>query len=256
MLLQLHFATPRIPAPPATPLPPTAPHPTPPSTTPDPRSFFIGLSVNLAALPDKPMVARLADPRIGHFSTSFVELGNDLKPNPHVHYVNRWRLEKKDPAAALSEPVKPITYWLDRNIPARYRASVAAGILEWNKAFEKIGFKNAVVVKQQPDDAAFDTLDVEHASIRWFTGADVGFARGPSVVDPRSGEILDADIAMSDVFGRGARRFISEDVGTSGQAQHPVSGARRLRSPEEAFCSYAVDGAVDAASPTTCWSAR
>ena len=245
MLLQLHFATPRIPAPPATPLPPTAPHPTPPSTTPDPRSFFIGLSVNLAALPDKPMVARLTDPRIGHFSTSFVELGNDLKPNPHVYYVNRWRLEKKDPAAAMSEPVKPITYWLDRNIPARYRASVAAGILEWNKAFEKIGFKNAVVVQQQPDDAAFDTLDVEHASIRWFTGADVGFARGPSVVDPRSGEILDADIAMSDVFGRGARRFISEDVGTSGQAQHPVSAPAGFGHREEAFCSYAVDGAVE-----------
>ena len=245
MTLQLHFATPRIPAPPATPLPPTAPRPTPPSATPDPRSFFIGLAVNLAALPDKPMTTRPADPRIGHFATSFVELGNDLKPNPRVHYVNRWRLEKKDPAATLSEPVKPITYWLDRNIPARYRATVTAGILEWNNAFEKIGFKNAVVVKQQPDDASFDTLDVEHASIRWFTGADVGFARGPSVVDPRTGEILDADIAMSDVFGRGARRFISEDVGHPGIAQSPALGQHGSAGQADDFCSYAVDAAVE-----------
>lgn len=245
MVTQLHFATPRIPAPPAVPLPPQAPRPMPPTTTPDPRSFFIGVAINLAALPEKPMAVRMADPRVGHFSTSFVELGNDLKANPRVHYVNRWRLEKKDPAAEMSEPVKPITFWLDRNIPARYRAAVTAGILEWNKAFERIGFKNAVVAMQQPDDASFDTFDVEHASIRWFTGADVGFARGPSIVDPRSGEILDADIAMSDVFGRGARRFVTEDVGS------PVAQARSALSQlwsdshEHEACSYAADAAVE-----------
>ena len=81
-----------------------------------------------------------------------------------------------------------------------------------------------MVAKQQPDDADFDTLDAEHASIKWFTGADVGFARGPSVSDPRSGEILDADIAMSDVFSRGARRFITEDVGFSSFAQRQDLG--------------------------------
>ncbi|MCP5287470.1 MAG: zinc-dependent metalloprotease [Burkholderiaceae bacterium] len=244
---QLHFATPRIPAPPATPLPPTAPRPMPPSATPDPRSFFIGVAINLAGLPDKPMASRSADARVGNFAQSYTELGNDLTANPRVHLVNRWRLEKKDPAAALSEPVKPITFWLDRNIPQRYRAAVTAGILEWNKAFERIGFKNAVVALQQPDDAEFDTLDAEHASIRWFTGADVGFARGPSVVDPRTGEILDADIAMSDVFGRGARRFISEDVGFSSFAQRPVlqqlwGGAQ---ADSAAYCTYAVDAAVE-----------
>lgn len=235
---QLHFATPRIPAPPATPLPPTAPRPTPPAATPDPRSFFVGVAINLLALPGQTMALRAADPRIGHFTESYTELGNDLAPNPRVHHVRRWRLEKKDPGAAMSEPVQPITYWLDRNIPQRYRAAVTAGILEWNKAFERIGFRNAVVARQQADDAEFDTLDAEHASIRWFTGADVGFARGPSIVDPRSGEILDADITMSDIFGRGARRFISEDVG------HPAS-ALPLQQQAEAYCSYAVDAAVE-----------
>lgn len=244
---QLHFATSRIPAPPATPLPPAAPRPTPPSTTPDPRSFFIGVAINLAALPEQPMAVRKADPRVGHFAESYSELGNDLNPNPRVHMVRRWRLEKKDPAAALSEPLKPITFWLDRNIPQRYRAAVTAGILEWNKAFERIGFKNAVVAQQQPDDAAFDTLDAEHASIRWFTGADVGFARGPSIVDPRTGEILDADIAMSDVFGRGARRFITEDVGFSSFAQRPALQSLwgQQQAKDAAYCTYAVDAAVE-----------
>jgi hypothetical protein len=244
---QLHFATPRIPAPPARPLPPTAPRPTPPQSTPDPRSFFIGVVVNFTALPEKPMAPRRADPRIGHFTDSYVELGNDLKPNPRVHYVKRWRLEKKDPTAAMSEPVKPITFWLDRNIPERYRTSVTAGILEWNKAFEKIGFQNAVVAKQQPDDADFDTLDAEYASIRWFTGADVGFARGPSYSDARSGEILDADITMSDVFARGARRFITDDVGFSSFAQRQDLAALWMQGDEAAFCTYALEGAQEMA---------
>ncbi len=245
MTTQLHFATPRIPAPPATPPAPGAPVPTPPRSTPDPRSFFIGVAINLTALPEQPKTPRRADPRIGHFTEAYTELGNDLSPNPRVHHVRRWRLEKKDPSAAMSEPVQPITFWLDRNIPQRYRAAVTAGILEWNKAFERIGFKNALVAKQQPDDAEFDTLEAEHATIRWFTGADVGFARGPSIADPRTGEILDADIAMSDVFGRGARRFITEDVGFTSFAQRPVLQQLWAESQAEAHCTYAVDAAVE-----------
>jgi Met-zincin len=92
---------------------------------------------------------------------------------------------------------------------------VAEGILEWNKAFEKAGFKNAVVVKQQTEKDSFDTMDVKHASVRWFTGADVGFAIGPSRVDPRSGEILDADIATGYGFTRNPRRIVMEDIGKS-----------------------------------------
>ncbi|MDP1346214.1 DUF5117 domain-containing protein, partial [Klebsiella pneumoniae] len=93
---------------------------------------------------------RHADPRLGHFTESYSNLGDDLKANPRVHLVARWRLEKKDPAAALSEPVQPIVYWLDKNIPPKYREAIKAGILEWNKAFEKIGFKDAVQARQQP----------------------------------------------------------------------------------------------------------
>jgi len=244
---RIHFATPRIPAPPL--MPPTGPvpTPTPPQATPDPRSLFVEYVYSLAALPQTVMATRPADPRLGHFTESFTDLGSDTAANPRVHWVQRWRLEKLDPAAALSEPVKPITYWMDKNIPAKYRASVAAGITEWNKAFEKIGFKNAVVAKQQPDDGQWDNMDAGHASIRWFVGADVGFAIGPSHTDPRSGEIMDADIGMSDVFARGSRRFIVEDVGMSSTQRlaQLTSGWKAGNASHPAQCNYAQEAASE-----------
>ncbi len=208
-----HYAVPKLIAPPLT--PPTTPQPSPPTTLPDARSMFFGFYYSFAALSNTPMAPRIADDRIGHFVTTQNDYTEDLSPKVARHFVNRWRLEKQDPNAPLSEPVKPITYWLDKNIPEKYRQAVTDGALEWNLAFERIGFKNAIVVKQQTEQDDFDTLDANHASIRWFVGADVGFAIGPSKVDLRSGEILDADIGMSDVFARGARRFIGEDQTTA-----------------------------------------
>ncbi|WP_158218873.1 zinc-dependent metalloprotease [Roseateles aquatilis] len=246
---KMHYFTPRIPAPPL--VAPPVPVPTPPQATPDPRSMFMGFVFNFRALPEQAMSTRRADGRLGHFTESFTDLSDDSKPNPRVHYVNRWRLEKKDPNAALSEPVQPIVYWMDKNIPPKYRASVEAGILEWNKAFEKIGFKDAVVAKQQPDDADWDNMDASHASIRWFVGSDVGFAIGPSHVDPRSGEIMDADIGMSDVFARGGRSFIVEDaprgvssLGEEAQALAALNqGWREGRNAT--YCTYAQDAAAE-----------
>jgi hypothetical protein len=237
---RMHFATARIPAPPL--VPPPAAAPSPPTTTADPRSFFVGYVYSFAKLPEQPMAPRLADPRVGHFSDIVTDVSTDLKANPRLHYVNRWRLEKADPAAAVSDVKQPVVFWLDRNIPRQYRASVEAGVLEWNKAFEKIGLRHALVVKQQPDDADWDDMDARHASIRWFIGADVGFAIGPSHSDPRTGEILDADIGMSDVFGRGARRFVVEDLG-SGAA---VPAAPALPGQQDhAACTYAHGAAAE-----------
>ncbi len=241
---RVHFATPRIPAPPMT--PPPMPQPKPPQATPDPRSFFVTFVYNFSALPDKPMAARLSDPRLGHFTETFNDLSGDQKPSTRVHYVTRWRLDKKDPAAAMSEPVKPIVYWMDKNIPSKYRPAVAAGITEWNKAFEKIGFKDAVQAKQQPDDADWDNMDSVHASIRWFVGADVGFAIGPNSSDPRTGEILDADIGMSDVFARGSRRFIVEDAGVSSEQRlAQFMASNRIGHKHDRFCTYAHEAASE-----------
>jgi hypothetical protein len=245
---KLHYVTPRIPLPPASPAP-GAVLPTPPSTTPDARSLFVGTVVNLMALPAQPMRPRAADPRLGHFTTTYTDLGQDLAADARVRLVNRWRLEKKDPAATLSEPVQPIVFWIDRNVPARYRGAVSDGVLEWNKAFERIGFRDAIVVRQQPDDAAFDTMDSAHASIRWLLGADAGFARGPSHADPRTGEILDGDITITDAFGRGARRIFVEQVGTAalgGSDERLAALATQWQgggAPQA--CTYMLDAAAD-----------
>ena len=240
---RLHFATARLPAPPLTPSP--VPIPPPPSVLPDARSFFIGMVYSFTKLSDQPMAPRRTDPRLGHFFDAVTDLSTDLDANPKRHFITRWRLERKDPVAAMSEPKQPIVYWLDKNIPLRYRNSVEAGVLEWNKAFERIGFRHAIQVKQQPDDADWDTLDSRHASIRWFTGADAGLAVGPNHSDPRTGEIIDADIAMSDGFGRGARRFRVEDVGaTPGRsfAPHASAWADKLH---QRICTYADEAAAE-----------
>ncbi len=191
--------------------PPGTPAPSLPQTLPDPRSMFLTTHYSLTRLPAEPMRPRKADPRIGYFQTLVQDFSDDLARTPKQRYVNRWRLDKKDPAAPLSEPVKPITFWLDRNIPEKYRGAIAAGILEWNKAYERIGFKNAVVVQQQPADADFDTLDTNRASVRWMTNAGASFgAIGPSHIDPRSGEILDADIGFESLSSRNLRAVRSQ----------------------------------------------
>jgi hypothetical protein len=185
--------------------------------------MFIGLYYSIAKLPDAPMRPRASDPRVGYFTTSVSTFAGDAAPSPRQRFVDRWRLEKKDPAAALSEPVKPITFWLDRTIPLRYRDAVTQGILEWNRAFERIGFKGAIVAKVQPDDATFDTLDVGVASVRWITTASPSFdGYGPSVTDPRSGEILDADIVLDANAARTMRALRTQVLNRGDALDYPA----------------------------------
>ena len=227
--VKAHFAVSKLSAPSMVPSQvPTTP---PPSTTPDPRSLFVSFYYSFMPLP-VPMAIRMADERVGFFTVARTDYTTDLNVKPKTHLLKRWRLEKKDSGAAVSEPKKPVVYWLDKNIPEKYRASVMQGVLEWNKAFEKAGFKNALVVKQQQATDDFNNMDARHTSIRWFTGADVGFAIGPSQADPRTGEILDADIGMSDVFARGARRTVIEDM-------------LRVRSNDGEICEHAQEAAEE-----------
>ena len=184
----------------------------PPSTVPDIRSLFLGFYYNIAKLPEQPMRPRVADDRIGYFVQERFDYGNDTTLTPKVNLIQRWRLEKKDPTAALSEPKEPIVFWIDRNIPHQYRQPIIEGVLEWNKAFEKAGFKDALQAKIQPDDADFETVDTRHASIRWMPTARPIFGGvGPRQVDPRTGEILDADIGIDPVRLRN-RRFIRVEL--------------------------------------------
>ncbi|MES2228207.1 MAG: zinc-dependent metalloprotease [Pseudomonadota bacterium] len=226
--------------------PPGAPVPTVPTTLPDVRSLFVTAHYTIAALPEPPMRAREADARIGFFTASQWDFSDDLSRSPIERHVQRWRLEKKDPAAALSEPVRPIVYWLDRTIPLKYRDTIAAGILEWNQAFERIGFKGAIQVEVQPDDAEVDTLD-GGASVRWMTNASPSFgAIGPRHVDPRSGEILAANIGIESLSSR-SRRALRSQVLNQGAAELPALMQFGAAARGEAFDARACRNAEQAA---------
>jgi hypothetical protein len=220
-------------------MPPGAPVPTLPRYVPDSRSLFVGHHYSLAPLPDEAMKPRRADARIGLMTQSVLDFSSDLQRSPRVHMVERWRLEKKDPQAELSEPVKPITFWIDRNVPLKYRAVVAEALLEWNKAFERIGFKDAIVVRQQSDDAAFDTLDLGYASVRWMMSASPSFgAIGPKHVDPRTGEILDADIGFESLSARAQRNLRAQTLGGAASFAAVIGGAAAPALEAHAHCVY------------------
>jgi hypothetical protein len=230
-----HFATGGIAAPGGA---PGVPQSSVPGTVPDPRSLFVNVHYTLSALPEVAMPTRAADARVGFFTSTVADFTDDLARTPRQRFINRWRLEKKDPAAALSEPIRPIVFWLDPSIPEAYRGAITEGILEWNKAFEAIGFQHAIEARTPPTDKPFDTLETGHASIRWMTNAQPSFgAIGPTHVDPRSGEILDADIALESLSSRAIRTIRSQFVATQdtepghileGRCEHGAIAAEQL----------------------------
>ena len=167
------------------------------STVPDERYVPISMHYSFSKLPEHPMMPRIADDRTGYFLTVMKDFSRDNQEHFFVRYANRWRLEKKDPSAALSEPVKPIVYYIDRTVPVKYRPYIREGIERWQKAYEAAGFKNGIIAKDAPDDPNWDPEDVRYSTIRWITSSPPSFgAIGPSRVDPRTGEILDADILI------------------------------------------------------------
>ncbi len=169
---------------------------------PDPRGFTLRVHYSLSELPQNNYRSRLADERLGYFITAYQDLSNDERKEPFVRYINRWHLEKQNPSAALSPPKKPIVFWIDNAVPLEYRDAIKEGVLMWNKAFEKAGFKDAIQVRQMPDDATWDPADIRYNTIRWINTVDGYFALGPSRVNPLTGEILDADILVDGSFIR------------------------------------------------------
>jgi Met-zincin/Domain of unknown function (DUF5117) len=177
------------------------------SALPDSRAFDLRLRYSLSTLPERNGYRpRMADDRIGYFLTAYQDFTDDTPRLPYVRYINRWHLEKKEPTVSLSEPKKPIKFWLENTIPLEYRDAVREGVLMWNQAFEKIGFKDAIVVEQMPDKADWDPADIRYNTIRWFNSKDASFALGPSRVNPFTGEILDADILVDANFLRSLKQ--------------------------------------------------
>ncbi len=254
LTVRQHYAVPKLPASPVfapgAPPPNPAALPNPPSSLPDGRSLFLSLTFNLVPMPAQPMATRRADPRVGYFTQSFLNFGDDTQEGRRTHFIERWRLEKKDPGAALSEPKEPIRIVLDRNIPDQWRAPLREAALEWNKAFEVAGFRHAITVEQQAHDADWSTLEgTRILAVRWFAQNGPGStAVGPSQSDPRTGELLRGAAIIDEnrvrVFRARAAEVVPRWADTVTHAH--ADGVPTAFAPHLLQCSYA-DEAFDQA---------
>jgi hypothetical protein len=147
---------------------------------------------SLLLLPEQPMNPRYADDRIGYFSVPFDDYGTNDHGKVRRAFVQRYRLEKKDPDAELSDPVKPIVFYISNEVPEKWRPYLKGGIEDWQRVFEKAGFTNAILARDAPgpeEDPNWDPEDVRYNVVRW-TPSGRQNAMGPAVVDPRSGEVI------------------------------------------------------------------
>ena len=162
------------------------------------KSFTYSISLLKGSPSYKP---READPRVGYFTTSYRDLGKFSDDEKWVRYINRWHIEKQDPSRRLSPPKEPIVFYVEHTVPIRYRRFVRQGIDYWNKAFENIGIVDAIEVRYQDAESGAhmekDPEDVRYNFIRWLSN-DIGTAIGPSRVNPNTGQILDADVILTD----------------------------------------------------------
>lgn len=162
----------------------------------DPRFVSIRMQHSLIAVPDNDFQPRLDDPRVGYFT----EIKNDMtstSATPYRDLINRWHLVKKNPAAPISEPIEPIVWWIENTTPLEYRATIRDAALAWNQAFEKAGFRDAIRVEIQPDDADWDAGDIRYNVIRWASSPSPQFwGYGPNFTNPRTGQVLGADIML------------------------------------------------------------
>ena len=159
-------------------------------------SATVVLHHSMVRLPEKPMMPRLFDERVGYFTASTMDYSRNEYKTETTRYIARWRLEKKDPTAAVSEPVKPIVYYVDSATPVKWVPWLIKGIEDWNQAFEAAGFRHAIIGKKAPtpeEDPDWSPEDVRHSVIRWLPSTTEN-ASGPHISDPRTGEILNADI--------------------------------------------------------------
>ena len=163
------------------------------AVTPDPTALTLRIHHSFLEAPTG-FKARLADPRIGVSAVSFQDHSAPYDQNMNVEWVRRWRLEKKDPNAAISEPVQPIVYYLDKAIPEPARSAMRRGVLWWNQAYEAAGFRNAMEVRDPTPD--MDPMDIRYAWLLWIDRDERGFSSSGAYADPRTGEVLGAKVHM------------------------------------------------------------
>ncbi|MFW5653330.1 MAG: DUF5117 domain-containing protein, partial [Planctomycetota bacterium] len=208
---------------------------------------LVQIHYSISEIPRTSYRPREADERIGYFLTVYKDFEKDSDDGKQfVRYINRWDLKKRDASLDMSPPEEPIIFYVEHTVPVKYRRYVRDGILEWNKAFEKIGIDGAIEVRQQDAKTGaymdLDPEDVRYNFFRWIT-SERAFAMGPSRVNPETGEILDADIIFDDAMARfyvlDYKRMIAalptQDIDADTDAwlrEHPHWDPRTYVSPE------------------------
>jgi hypothetical protein len=210
---------------------------------PDARSAMLETTLSFSAFPDAPMAARLSNERVGFFQAERKDLTPASKPyEQRQSYVARWRLNLAEPGATTGKVKNPIRFEICPEMPERYRESVKEGILRWRQAFEKIGLNDAIEAKQLNEDDEI-MAGGRRATVCFISADDANTAFGPSKIDPRTGEILEARVVIPEIFASGARfDFASRKPDGAPLASHPVLGS-----------SYAAED-MDALAATD-WSA-
>lgn len=206
----------------------------------DARYVRVKMQHSFIEMPNNDFRARRDDPRVGFFGQEVDDL-TSISATPYKDIINRWNLVKKDPAAAVSEPVKPLVYWIEKTTPVELRPYIKEAGEKWNEAFEKAGFKNAVVMKEMPDTATWDPADINYNVIRWVSSSSPSYgAIGPSFVNPLTGEILGADITVE--WKSGAGTPVADDLYNGSNAaagtmpwNDPLNAAKPAAAPLFSF---------------------
>ncbi len=207
-------------------------------TLPNSSSMLHKYHLSISELPLNNYKPRLLDDRVGHFDIIYQDYSNMLSESPYVRYITRWNLEKKNPKAKFSEPKEPIVFWVENTVPHKFRKAFRDGILAWNKSFEKIGFKNAIVAKQMPEDADWDPADVRYNTVRWMIQPGVGIAVGPSRANPLTGEIYDADVRVSSDW---VRHYYNEYTSQVNPILNPNPIANYDSLNNSHYCNYSFE---------------
>jgi Matrixin. len=205
----------------------------------DARYVTVKMQHSFLAVPQNGYRPRRDDPRVGYFGAEVDDL-TSISPTPYKDFISRWYLEKKDPNAKLSEPVEPIVFWIENTTPMEYRPIIKEAGEKWNEAFEAAGFKNAIVMKEMPDDAEWDPADIAYNVIRWKSSSSPSYgAIGPSFFNPLTGQILGADITVE--WKSGAGTPVMDDLfngGVSALGTLPWNDPEKAINPDETYIHH------------------
>ncbi|MCB1225187.1 MAG: zinc-dependent metalloprotease [Verrucomicrobiales bacterium] len=206
----------------------------------DPRYVTIEMQHALIAMPKNTFRSRRDDSRLGFFTTRVTDMTSP-SVTPYRDVIHRWHLQKRKPGTPLSEPVEPLVFWIENTTPVEFRDTIRTAALKWNVAFETAGFKDALVIKQQPDDADWSADDIRYNVLRWTSSPQPPFGGyGPSFVNPRTGQILGADVMLefSYVTNRLRSSRLYEEIGLAGQEASATEGPRGVHDCAAGLCVH------------------